>query len=110
MEKICEGKAICVFRGEGVVTLTDSVLAWNKTAASYLLYGVMVTLTDNVVSIPLSDIALVEKYMFIGGGGLKVTLASGEVVKFSIKSKKSFNTIYGYIRNRMAEQVRLSDS
>ena len=103
MEKICEGKAICVFRGEGVVTLTDSVLAWNKTAASYLLYGVMATLTDNAVSIPLSDIAMVEKYTFIGGGGLKLTLASGEVVKFSIKSKKNFNTIYEYIRNRVAE-------
>ena len=103
MNKICEGKAICVFRGEGVVTLADSVLAWNKTTASYLLYGVMATLTDNVVSIPLPDIALVEKYAFIGGGGLKLTLVSGEVVKFSIKSKKNFNTMYEYIRNRVAE-------
>lgn len=103
MEKICEGKAICVFHGEGVVTLTDTVLAWNKSAASYLLYGVMATMTDNLVSIPLSDIALVEKYTFIGGGGLKITTNRGEVVKFSVKSKKIFNTIYEYISNRIAK-------
>lgn len=102
MEKICEGKAICVFRGEGIVTLTDTVLAWNKSAASYLLFGVMATLSDNMVSIPLSDIALVEKYTFIGGGGLKVTTNRGEVVKFSVKSKKIFNTIYEYLNERLA--------
>lgn len=101
MGKICECKAICVFRGDGVVTLTDAVLVWNKTAASYLLFGAMAALTDNAVSIPISDISSIEKYTFIGGGGMKVTLNSGEVVKFSIKSKKSFNLIYEYIRNRI---------
>lgn len=89
MDKICEGKAICVFRGEGVVTLTADVLAWNKSATSYLLFGAMATLSDNVVSIPLCDIALVEKYTFIGGGGLKITTNRGEIVKLSVKLKKS---------------------
>ena len=103
MEKICEGKAICVFRGEGILTLTDTVLVWNKSAASYLLYGVMATMTDNLVSIPLSDIAMVEKYLFVGGGGIKVTLKSGEAVKFSVKRKKQFNVIYEYICDRIKD-------
>lgn len=101
MEKICECKAICVFRGNGVLLLTDTVLAWNKSASSYLLFGAMAAATENTVSIPLEDISFVEKYTFLEGGGMKVTTKRGEVIKFSIKTKKAFNTVYEYVSGRI---------
>lgn len=100
MEKICECKAICAFRGNGKLTLTDSNLAWNKTAASFILFGASAALTDNFINIPLEDIDGIEKYTFLEGGGLKVTTKSGEIIKFSIKPKKAFILVFDYIQNR----------
>lgn len=100
MEKICECKAICVFRGAGVLILTNTMLSWNKSASSFLLFGIMATQTENTVSIPLSDIAFVEKYTFLEGGGMKVTTSRGEIFKFSIMTKKAYSTVFDYINAR----------
>lgn len=101
MKKICECKAICVFHGEGVLMLTDDFLAWNKSALSFIMFGVAAAMSDNSVSINLSDIAFIDRYLFIGGGGLKVTTNTGEVFKFSIKSKNAYNLVFDYLNQRV---------
>ena len=99
-EKIIECKAICVMRGYGALALTDEFIAWNKSAVNVIVFGVFSSLSDNFVGVHLSDITCVERYTFVGGGGIKLTLKTGEVVKFSIKPKRNFDVIYNYLMNR----------
>lgn len=100
-EKIIECRAICAMHGYGILTLTNEFIAWNKSAVNLIAFGVFSTLSDNFVGVPLSKILCVERYTFIGGGGVKVILKTGEAVKFSIKPKRNFDVIYNYLTNRI---------
>ncbi len=94
---IVKTRVTFVFRGYGDLTLTDAALIWNKSATSYLAFGVMNAATDDHTMIPLESIALVEKYTYFPGGGLKIVNNEGKEFKFSFKHKKDFQIIWDYL-------------
>ena len=96
---IAKTRVIYVFNGYGDLTLTDAALIWNKSATTYLTFGVFGAMTDNHLMIPLSDISRISTYTFYPGGGLLVITKTGKEYKFSIKRKKDFKTIYDYLIN-----------
>jgi hypothetical protein len=86
--------------GYGDLSLTDKALFWNKSATSYLAFGVMATATDNHVLIPLENISKVGTYTYIPGGGIVLLLKDGKEHKIAFKKKSDFNIIYEYLINR----------
>lgn len=97
MNTICTARVTYVFTGYGDLTLTDEALYWNKSATSYLTFGVPNVITDSHFYLPLSEIAQVGKYTYLPGGGLAITDVRGKVYKFSFKRKKDFEVIYKYL-------------
>lgn len=96
-QTIITARVTFVFRGYGDLTLTDAALVWNKSATSFLMFGVLNAMTDNHVMIPLDEIAEVGKYTYFPGGGLAITKKDGEKLKFSFKKKREFKVIYEYL-------------
>ena len=100
IKTIAKARVTYVFNGYGDLTLTDAALIWNKSATSYLAFGVINAATDNHLMIPLEDISRVGKYTYFPGGGLLVVTKTGREYKFSFKHKKDFAIIYDYLTNR----------
>ena len=94
---IIKARVTLVFTGYGDLTLTDAALIWNKSASSFLAFGVVNALTDNHLMIPLADIAKIGTYTYIPGGGLVVTKKDGKEYKIAFKKKKDFNVVYDYL-------------
>ena len=94
---IIKTRVTYVFNGYGDLTLTDVALIWNKSATSYLAFGIANTATDNHLMIPLKDISRVGKYTYFPGGGLLVITKAGKEHKFSFKHKKDFKVVYEYL-------------
>lgn len=97
MNTICTARVTYVMNGYGDLTLTDEALYWNKSATSFLAFGVANAMTDNHFFLPLSDIVQVSKYTYFPGGGLAVTDNRGKLYKFSFKHKKDFEVIYKFL-------------
>ena len=95
--EIVKAKVTLVFRGYGYLTLTDKMLYWNKSATSYVAFGMLNAVTDNHVSIPLENIARVGTYTYFPGGGLVITTNTGEEFKIAFKHKKDFEIVYDYL-------------
>lgn len=87
-----------VMHGYGDLSLTDKALFWNKSATSYLTFGVMATATDNHILIPFDDISKVGTYTYFPGGGLTLLMKDGKQYKIAFKKKKDFNYIYEYLK------------
>lgn len=98
--EIIKTKVTLVFRGYGYLTLTDKILYWNKSATSYIAFGVLNAVTDNHVCIPLDNISKVGTYTYFPGGGLVVTTNTGEEFKIAFKHKKDFNVVFNYLNER----------
>lgn len=98
--EIIKAKVTLVFRGYGYLTLTDKMLFWNKSATSYLVFGMLNAATDGHVCIPLYTIARVGTYTYFPGGGLVITTNVGQEYKIAFKHKKDFNVVYDYLRRR----------
>ena len=96
-QTIIKARVTLVFTGYGDLTLTDVALIWNKSATSYLAFGVLNAATDNHLMIPLTDIAKVGTYTYIPGGGLVVTKKDGKEYKIAFKKKADFNVVYKYL-------------
>lgn len=88
--------------GYGDLSLTDKALFWNKSATSYLAFGIMAAATANHILIPLENIANIGTYTFIPGGGITLLLKDGKQYKISFKKKKDFNLIYEYLKNAIS--------
>ena len=95
---IKKARVTFVFRGYGDLILTDVALIWNKSATSYMVFGVMNAATEEHTMIPLEKISLVDKYTYYPGGGLKIIDKDGKEFKFSFKHKKDFIVIYEYLK------------
>lgn len=98
---IIKARVTLVFTGYGDLTLTDVALIWNKSASSFLTFGVLNALTDGHLMIPLTDIAKVGTYTYFPGGGLVVTKKDGKEYKIAFKKKKDFNVVYDYLTNHI---------
>lgn len=98
---IVKTRVTYVFNGYGDLTLTDAALIWNKSATSYLAFGIMAGATDNHLMIPLGDISGIGTYTYFPGGGLLVTTKTGKEHKFSFKHKKDFKIIYEYLMKQV---------
>lgn len=96
---IIKAKVTWVFRGYGWLTLTDKVLYWNKSATSYIAFGVLNTLTNSHICIPLENISNVGTYTYFPGGGLVITTNTGEIFKIAFKHKRDFKIVYNYLNN-----------
>lgn len=94
---IMKTRVTYVFNGYGDLTLTDKALIWNKSATSYLTFGILNVATDNHLMIPLEDISRINRYTYFPGGGLLVITKTGKEYKFSFKHKKDFKVIYEYL-------------
>jgi hypothetical protein len=94
---IVKTRVTYVFNGYGDLTLTDKALIWNKSATSYLAFGMGNAATDNHLMIPLEDISSISKYTYFPGGGLLVVSKTGKEYKFSFKHKKDFKVLYEYL-------------
>ena len=95
---LAKARVTYVFNGYGDLTLTDVALIWNKSATSYLTFGITNAIADNHLMIPLEDISSIGKYTYFPGGGLLVITKKGEEYKFSFKHKKDFKTIYEHLK------------
>ena len=96
---IVKTRVTYVFNGYGDLTLTNVALIWNKSATSYLAFGLLSVVTDNHLMIPLEDILGVSTYPYFPGGGLLVVTKTGKEYKFSFKNKKDFKTMYDCLMN-----------
>ena len=94
---IIKTRVTYVFNGYGDLTLTDVALVWNKSATSYLAFGILATMSDNHLMIPLEDISRISTYTYFPGGGLLITTKTGKEHKFSFKHKKDFRIVYDYL-------------
>lgn len=97
MKQICVARVTYVLTGYGDLTLTDEYISWNKSATSYLAFGVANSATDNHLHLPLNEISKVSKYTYFPGGGLSIVDNRGKLYKFSFKHKKDFKVIYEYL-------------
>lgn len=97
IKTIMKTRVTYVFNGYGDLTLTDKALIWNKSATSFLAFGLINIATDNHTMIPLEDISRIGTYTFFPGGGLSVITKTGKEHKFSFKHKKDFKVIYEYL-------------
>ena len=104
-KEICKAKVTFVFRGYGWLTLTTNGLFWNKSATSYLTFGVLNALTDDFLGIKLDEIEKIAKYTYFPGGGLSVITNQGKEFKFSFKHKKDFIVIYDYLTKVIQEKA-----
>ncbi len=98
--EIIKAKVTLVLRGYGWLTLTDNILYWNKSATSYIAFGMLNTLTDSHICIPLENISNVGTYTYFPGGGLVVTTNAGEEFKIAFKHKKDFKVVFDYLNER----------
>lgn len=98
---IIKARVTLVFTGYGDLTLTDKALIWNKSASSFVAFGVANALTDSHLMIPLTDIARVGTYTYFPGGGLVVTRKDGKEYKIAFKKKKEFKVVYDYLSNHI---------
>ena len=101
-KEIIKAKVTLVFTGYGWLTLTDAALFWNKSATSYLTFGVLNAATSDHVCIPLTEIGKVGTYTYFPGGGLVVTTKTGKEYKIAFKHKKDFNVVYPYLSEYLA--------
>ena len=85
--------------GYGDLSLTDKALFWNKSATSFLAFGVIAAATENHILIPFENISTVSTYTYYPGGGIVLLLKDGEQYKIAFKKKKDFNFIYEYLKN-----------
>lgn len=83
--------------GYGDLSLTDKALFWNKSATSYLTFGLMSAATDNHVLIPLENISKVGTYTYFPGGGITLLLKDGKQHKIAFKKKDDFKVFYEYL-------------
>ena len=102
-EIIAKATVTFVFRGYGILSLTEKNLSWNKKATSLIAFGIINLATENNFSIPFSDIERIETYTYIPGGGICVIDKAGKEYKFSFKKKKDFNVCYEYLKNRILD-------
>lgn len=91
--------------GYGDLSLTDKALFWNKSATSFLAFGVMAAATDNHILIPFETISKVGTYTYFPGGGLTLLLKDGRQHKIAFKKKKDFNYVYEYLKNAINNGV-----
>ena len=98
--EIIKAKVTLVLRGYGWLTLTDNILYWNKSATSYIAFGMLNTLTDSHICIPLENISKGGTYTYFPGGGLVVTTNTGEEFKIAFKHKKDFKVVFDYLNER----------
>lgn len=102
-QTIIKARVTLVMRGYGDLTLTDAALIWNKSASSFLTFGVLNALTDNHVMIPLDDIAKVGTYTYMPGGGLVITQKNGKEYKIAFKKNQDFKVVYGYLTEHIGK-------
>lgn len=100
MNVIKKARVTFVFRGYGDLTLTDEMLYWNKSASSFLTFGILNATTDDHCSIPFSQISELGTYRYVGGG-LMITTTDGKEYKFGFKHKKDFNFFYDYLTKEL---------
>lgn len=98
--EIKKARVTFVFRGYGDLTLTDQMLYWNKSASSFLTFGILNTLTDDHCSIHFSKISQVSTYRYVNGG-LLIRTNEGKEYKFGFKHKKDFDFFYNYLINKI---------
>lgn len=101
---IVKTRVTFVFNGYGDLTLTDNALIWNKSATSFLAFGILNASTDNHFMLPLNEISQIGTYTYLGGGGLTVISNTGKESKFSFKHKKDFKIVYEYLTNYLANK------
>lgn len=100
---IVKTRVTYVFNGYGDLTLTDAALIWNKSATTYLTFGVFGTMSNNHMMVALSDISRIGTYTYYPGGGLLVITKTGKEHKFSFKHKKDFKIVYDYLMKLQGE-------
>lgn len=103
MNTIITARVTLVFVGYGDLTLTDTALIWNKSATSYLAFGVANAATSDHLMIPLDEIADIGTYTYFPGGGLTVTTNNGKVYKIAFKHKKDFKVVYEYLAKEFGQ-------
>ena len=94
---IVSTKVTLVKTGYGILTLTDQDLTWKKSASTVLAFGFLGAATANDLRIPLSQISKIDKYTYIGGGGLILYLDDNRIYRIAFKSKKDFQTVFDYL-------------
>ena len=97
--EIIKAKVTMVFNGYGYLTLTDKMLYWNKSATSYITFGILNAFGDNHFYIFLENIGKIDTYTYLPGGGLIITDKTGKEYKFAFKTKKDFKIVYNYLNN-----------
>lgn len=93
---IIKARVTLVFTGYGDLTVTDTAVIWNKSATSFLTFGILNAATQNHLMIPLSDISRVGTYTYVSGG-LVLYLKNGKEYKIGFKKKKDFKITYDYL-------------
>lgn len=97
---IIKARVTLVFTGYGDLTLTDAALIWNKSASSFLAFGLANAATSSHLMIPLTDIAKVGTYTYVSGG-LVVTRKDGKEYKIAFKKRKDFDVVYKYLTDHI---------
>ncbi len=88
--------------GVGKIILTNKNIIWSKSkGANFLMGGVISFVTKGDTAVSLNQIIGVDTYVFLGGGGLKLTLNNGKTVKLGFNATKDRDTAMTYIKNKL---------
>lgn len=98
-EILSKAKVTLVFTGYGFLTVTENAVIWNKSASSYIAFGLAAVSTNDHVYLPLNCISKVGTYTYFPGGGLVLTTTEGRIYKIAFKKKKDFTVAYEYLSN-----------
>lgn len=96
---VSQAKVTLIFTGYGFLTVTDKAIFWNKSATSYLAFGLSATQTENHLFLPLNCIVKVDKYTYFPGGGMVITTNEGHIYKIAFKKKKDFINTFDYLKS-----------
>ncbi len=83
--------------GYGKFTLTEEDITWKKSAKTIFAFGLLGAATVNDLRIPLNQIAKIDQYTYMGGGGLILYLTDNRTYRIAFKSKKDFQTAFDYL-------------
>ncbi len=88
--------------GVGKIVVTNKCIMWTKSkGANFVMGGVLSFLTKGDTSVKFDQILKIDKYMFLGGGGLQVYTNLGKNYKFGFNSSKDRDKAMEYIQGKI---------
>ena len=89
--------------GVGKIVLTNKCIMWTKSkGTNFLMGGILSFFTKRDTVVKFEQILKLDKYIFLGGGGLQLYTNLGRNFKFGFNSIKDRDRAMEYISERIS--------